>query len=90
VGNIGRSVGNHASEGGGKTLQRPSVPLYAPTKAAVPMGNEVAKNVGRGHPGAGRTVHATGSQGQHGPVAGSVQPQGRDILGGFGPESTKR
>jgi hypothetical protein len=73
---IGRSVGNHASEAGGKTLQRPNVPLYKPTRDAAPLGNEVAKNVGRGAPGAGRILHGqSGSQGQHGPAnQGSPMP----------------
>jgi hypothetical protein len=82
--NIGNSKGNHASDGaGGRSLQRPSDPLVQGTRPQVPMGNEVAKNVGRGGPGAGRTIHATGSQGQHGPVAGSAQPQPRRILSEF-------
>jgi len=32
----------------------------------LPLGNQVALNVGRGGPGTGRTVHHCGSQGQHG------------------------
>ncbi len=32
---------------------------------AVPLGNEVAKNVGAGGPGKGRTVAPCGSQGRH-------------------------
>jgi hypothetical protein len=33
-----------------------------------PLGNEVAKNVGAGGPGAGRTMYRSGSQGTHGGV----------------------
>lgn len=33
-----------------------------PGPIAKPLGNELAKNVGKGGPGAGRTVHPTGSQ----------------------------
>lgn len=40
-------------------------PLATAKPAAVPLGNEVAKNVGAGGPGKGRTVHATGTQGRH-------------------------
>src|SRR5713101_1831835 len=84
---IGIKKGNHASEGGGKTLQRPADPLIKATpKDRVPMGNAVATNVGKGGPGAGRTVHRSGSQGQHGPAAGSAAPQGRDILSAFSPK----
>jgi hypothetical protein len=44
----------------------------------VPFGNEVALNVGKGGPGAGRTLYGqSGQQGQHGPVAGSPRPAGR-------------
>jgi hypothetical protein len=46
----------------------------------VPFGNEVALNVGKGGPGAGREVMSCGSQGQHGDVAGTRRPAGRDIL----------
>ena len=54
---------------------------------SVKLGNEVAKNVGGGGPGAGRVVMGSGTQGQHGGVAGSVKPAGRDILSEFGSES---
>ena len=39
-------------------------------------GNELALNVGKGGPGTGRTTHHSGSQGQHGPVAGQPRPAG--------------
>jgi hypothetical protein len=90
---IGRSVGNHASEGaegGGYTTKRPNAPLYVEARAPVPLGNEVALNVGRGGPGAGRVVHQSGSQGQHGPAVQGSTPRPRDILSEFGPESKRR
>ena len=31
-----------------------------------PLGNELARNVGKGGPGTGRDIHPTGSQGHHG------------------------
>ena len=80
---IGVAVGNHAE---GKTVSAPKQPLYTGTKPGVPAGNAVALNVGKGGPGAGRVVHATGSQSQHGPAAGTPEPQGRDILSDFGPD----
>jgi hypothetical protein len=90
VSNIGLSKGNHVTGGGGRETNRPAVPLYAPAQAPCCLGNEVAKNVGRGGPGAGRTVHPSGSQMQHGPVAGTPAPQGRDILSAYGPEMTPK
>jgi hypothetical protein len=90
VSQIGNMKGSHVMGNGGREVQRPSQPIVQGTpRAPVPMGNEVAKNVGRGSPGAGRTVHASGSQGQHGaPVQGS-SPAPRDILSEFGPESRR-
>jgi hypothetical protein len=59
---------------------------FQPTK----FGNEVALNVKGGGPGTGRTLYGqSGTQGQHGPVAGSSKPAGREILGSFGPESKR-
>jgi hypothetical protein len=46
----------------------------------VPYGNQKALDVKGGGPGTGRDVHASGSQGQHGPVAGSSRPPGRGII----------
>ncbi len=44
----------------------PSVGAARITSSTPPLGNELATQVGKGGPGADRTVHATGSQGQHG------------------------
>jgi hypothetical protein len=52
---------------------------------SVPLGNAVATQTVAG-PGGSRTVNRTGGQGQHGPVAGSPKPAGRDILSDFGPD----
>lgn len=46
--------------------------------AAVPLGNEVAKNVGAGGPGKGRTVYASGSQGKHGEAVNVPRDKGSD------------
>ena len=40
-------------------------PLATAAKAPVRMGNDLAKNVGKGGPGSGRKIHASGSQGRH-------------------------
>lgn len=49
------------------------------------LGNEVAKNVGSGGPGRGRTLYGqSGSQSQHGPSnPGSPRPEGQDINSSF-------
>jgi hypothetical protein len=76
--NIGRMVGNHIMERGGNTVQRPATPLYKEAKAATPMGNELAKNVGRGGVGTGRTNYGqAGTQSQYGkPNPGIPTPSG--------------
>lgn len=74
---IGRSVGNHASEGG--TLNRPPTPGPVAKKDFVPMGNEVAKNVGAGAPGADRVISKSGSQGCHSGTGAAV---GTKVFGG--------
>jgi hypothetical protein len=57
----------------GEELHGPAARNFQP----VPFGNEVALNVGKGGCGTGRTIYKTGSQDQHGDVAGSPRPQGR-------------
>jgi hypothetical protein len=72
VGQIGSTLGNKATNQP-KLLTKAveSIGAKAPAAASVPLGNEVATNVGKGGPGAGRTVYGSGSQCQHGPVAGA-------------------
>ena len=65
-------------------------PLPIRTAPQVPMGNAVATNVGKGSPGAGRTVMKSGSQGTHGEVNPGHSPAPRDILSEYGPESKCR
>jgi hypothetical protein len=51
-----------ATQLGAMVVKNP-VPLYAgQAKAAVPMGNALATNVGKGGPGTGRTVYPSGTQ----------------------------
>ena len=54
----------------------------------VPFGNEVALNVGKGGPGNGRNVMASGSQGTHGQsAAGNPRPvSDRHLLESYGPD----
>ena len=54
--------------------------------AAPPIGP--TDNVAAVGCGGGRTVMKTGSQQQYG-SGGAQKPAGRDILGAFGPESTR-
>lgn len=91
---LGQQMSNHVTgEMGGRStkLPNPATPMIAGSMAGVgatKLGNEVALNVGGGGPGAGRTLYGqSGVQGQHGPVAGSTKPQGREILRDFGPDS---
>jgi hypothetical protein len=71
AGNSGRAIGNHTMQG---TTQRNDPPLHTPAQAPSRLGNDLALNVGRGAPGAGRFLHGqSGSQGMYG---GSSNPQG--------------
>jgi hypothetical protein len=56
---------------------------------SVPLGNEVALNVGKGGCGTGRDIHRYGSQGFHGPANPGHSPAARDILSEFGPDKRK-
>lgn len=91
VAQIGSSRGNHATERAGlltediEPVRRGLRPAGSP--GAIPLGNEVATNVGKGGCGTGRTLYGqSGSQGTHGPVAGTPKPQGADILSSYGPD----
>jgi len=79
VANIGLMYGTHVtdrreSDFRGERLHNDR--NFQPVK----FGNEVALNVGKGGPGAGREVMPCGGQGQHGDVAGTRRPAGRGIL----------
>jgi hypothetical protein len=78
---IGLSQGSHITDKG--EAKRPNVPIFQPAQAPCCLGNEIAKNVGRGGPGVGRTVYATGSQGQQGPVNPGMPtqaPRSNDVM----------
>ncbi len=79
VSQIGSQMGNKATNSG-KILKGAVEPVRGQRMPSVPLGNETALSKTR-------AVYGTGTQGQHGPVAGKVAPQGRDILSAFGPDS---
>ena len=71
VAQLGQHVGDKATHGNSKGTGYRGEPVhnnrsFQPTK----FGNELATNVGKGGPGAGRTLHGqSGSQGCHGQPA---------------------
>ncbi len=83
VGQIGSSMGNHATEGGGKTLHKAVERMEGGRGTPSQLGNSVALNVGAGGPGKGRQVYASGSQ--SGMTTREI-PKGHDILASFGPD----
>src|SRR5262245_25720570 len=80
VAQIGNAWGNHATHKGRTDYTGERLHNRDGNVQPVKFGNEVALNVGRGGPGAGRQVHASGSQSCHGNVAGTPRPAGRGIL----------
>src|SRR5262245_59691079 len=90
AGQGGMALGNRAMEG--VRADRAAEPMRGPAPYSAPLGNEVAGNVRKGGPGAGRTVHATGSQVQHGPATAAVNKPSlpKDILSHYGPERGER
>ena len=77
---LGQHMGNHADRGDtGKG--NPATPLYGGRAVASKLGNELTNNVGKGGPGAGRDVHARGTQSTHGAVrfGEPAQPTGKDL-----------
>jgi len=87
VSQFGSAIGNHAT-GSGKAL-RGGAEKYStatPAGGGQKLGNEVARNVGMGGPGTGRTIHKTGSQ-QGMPITPQAIGPTRDTLAEFGPDS---
>ena len=67
VAQIGNAWGDHVTNQGKTNYQGERLHNdrdFQPVK----FGNELALNVGKGGPGAGREVFASGAQGTHGPV----------------------
>jgi hypothetical protein len=69
---IGQSMGNHITERKGTVsgaVEKVRGELRPQgTPGSVPLGNQIAGNVGKGGPGTGRDVQRCGSQGVHGEV----------------------
>jgi hypothetical protein len=78
VSQIGSAIGNKVTaEVGGKINYRGEPWLEGKPPISVPLGNELAKNVGKGGCGTGRQVMARGSQSTYGtPASGNPQPKG--------------
>jgi hypothetical protein len=87
VSQYGYATGSMLTREHSFTTKNSALPVNMGTMKQVPLGNQLAKNVGAGGPGAGRTVMARGTNAMHGaPVQGST-PAPRDILSQVGPES---
>jgi hypothetical protein len=70
VAQLGQHVGDKATHGNPKGSGYRGEPLHNDRNFnPVPFGNSVALNVGKGGPGTGREVMASGSQGCHGTPA---------------------
>jgi hypothetical protein len=87
VSQLGEAIGNHITDRRGTSGYKGD-PMYTgpgPVNSAQPLGNQLATNVGKGGPGAGREVMRSGSQGQQGSAApGSPRPEAsRPIFPGF-------
>jgi hypothetical protein len=87
-GQIGTALGDHVTDRGAQTANRAAEPMKAASPYKSAMGNELATNVGKGGPGKGRTVYASGSQGHHGQAtpAANKSTLPRDVHGFVGPE----
>jgi hypothetical protein len=92
VSQLGYSPGSTLSKTGAFTTQNSALPLSdGQRRDFVPMGNQLATNVGKGGPGAGRTLYGqSGTQSVHGSVAQGQSPGQRDILSEFGREVTDK
>ncbi len=87
VSQIGSSMGNHATEFGGKKLGKAVERMEGGRGTPSELGNARAHAIGTGGPGVGRDVYRTGYQSTHGPVnPGNPRPKGPDIFTEFPPE----
>jgi hypothetical protein len=84
VGQLGQKQGSHSTDG--RETPYRGEKLYGGAGYNNPVG---PTNMALSGPGAGRDVHKSGSQDQYG-SGGPQKPAGRDILGAFGPESSRR
>jgi hypothetical protein len=91
VSQFGESVGNHITNKGTSNYKGDPVRgSFRPpgTPGSVPLGNQIAGNVGAGGPGKGRTLYGqSGMQGTHGsPAPGNAPSKTRDTLAEYGPD----
>jgi len=83
VAQLGQRQGDHVTERAGSTGYRGESLVGPKHPISTPLGNEVALNVGKGGPGKGRTIYATGTQCMTGaPDRGNPMPVG-EIFPGF-------
>jgi len=89
VSQLGEAIGNHATQSGNRLPYAGEKYLVGKTPAggAVPLGNQIATNVGKGGPGVGREVFPCGSQGTSSPTRSPIAT-GRDTLAEFGPDTS--
>jgi hypothetical protein len=88
VAQLGGVYGNHITERRETNYRgEPYLVGKNPAGGAVPLGNQLATNVGKGGPGTGREVFKCGSQGAPGPTR-SPNASGRDTLAEFGPDTS--
>jgi hypothetical protein len=86
AGQIGSAIGTHSDKG---DLRPKPEPMLTKSPHSVKLGNEVALNVGKGGPGAGRNLHGqSGTNRQYGPAnPGLPEPQARGLdVRGRGPK----
>jgi hypothetical protein len=81
IGQVGNMLGNHSTEHG--TVRGAIEPQHTMARPSQRLGNELATNVGKGGPGTGRRVMASGSQGTHGEVNRGSPPPKRDLFPGW-------
>jgi hypothetical protein len=88
VSQFGSSVGNHATDHRANLPYKGERYLEGKTPAGgnVPLGNQVALNVGKGGAGTGRTIYKTRSQSGMPSTPRAIGPT-RDTLAEFGPDS---
>jgi hypothetical protein len=87
VSQIGGALGTHVMSRSAE-VHGAAEPMRTAKPYSTNFGNEKALNVGKGGPGTGRTIHASGSQGRHGEAAqGERRPMSsKDTLAEYGPE----
>ena len=90
VAKIGSNMKNKVTERG-RTAKSAVEDVRGKAPISVPLGNELAKNVGAGGPGAGRVLYGhCGTQSTYGSPAQGKPTPARDILRDFGPDVAGR